>query len=59
MLTIPASLPLEKRLLLESLVGSLSKVPHMQAIASFKILPFDYANNIQAALADAGYQPKY
>jgi hypothetical protein len=72
MINIPASLPMEKRLPLESLVGSLSKVPHMQAVVlggscasgtrtdlEKAVARLEAAWQSVAALADAGCQPKY
>ena len=47
-MNLPASLPREKRLLLETLVGSLSKVPHMQAI----VLGGSYASGTQHSASD-------
>jgi hypothetical protein len=45
---LPSSLPSEKRLLLESLVLSLSRVPHMQAV----VLGGSYASGTQHSASD-------
>jgi hypothetical protein len=48
LLNLPASLPAEKRLLLEGLVGSLSSLPHMQAV----VLGGSYASGTQHSASD-------
>jgi hypothetical protein len=48
LLNLPSSLPLEKRLLLESLVGSLSSVTHVQAV----VLGGSYASGTQHSTSD-------
>jgi hypothetical protein len=48
MMNLPPGLPQEKRALLESLAGSLSKVPHMQAI----VLGGSFASGTQHSASD-------
>jgi predicted nucleotidyltransferase len=48
MMNLPPGLPQEKRALLESLAGSLSKVPHMQAI----VLGRSFASGTQHSTSD-------